>query len=212
MRRENAKNSSESVDPDQEHGESFLGRWSRRKQRARTQPEEQENSASPAIEQQDGDTPEEVGQERALTDDDMPPLESLDADSDYSGFLSPGVSESLRNAALRKMFLSPKYNFTDGLDDYADDFTKFEPLGDIITADMRHQMELAEERAKKAMEEELAASDETASEQATDAENAAERDDEDVPAASAEQSADANDGHADGQEFGDPPDDETRSS
>ena len=38
------------------------------------------------------------------TDADMPPLESLSADSDFTGFLSPKVSESLRRAALRKLF------------------------------------------------------------------------------------------------------------
>ena len=148
MRKESGNRSSDSDDPDQDAGESFLGRWSRRKQSARTDPEKlvpDKQSGSP---------------ERVLTDEDMPPLDSLDEDSDYKDFLSPGVSEELRTAALRKLFLSSKFNFVDGLDDYAEDFTKFEPLGDIITADMRHQMELAKERAKKALEEDVAASKE----------------------------------------------------
>ena len=71
----------------------------------------------------------------------MPPLESLGPDSDYSGFLSRGVSEALRRKALARLFRSPAYNVVDGLDDYAEDFTKFAPLGDIVTADMRHQLE-----------------------------------------------------------------------
>ena len=78
-----------------------------------------------------------------LTDADMPPLESLGEDDDYSGFMSTGVSEELRNLALRKLFRSAKFNVVDGLNDYDDDFTNFEPLGDIITSDMRHQMEVA---------------------------------------------------------------------
>ncbi len=79
--------------------------------------------------------------ERLLTDSDMPPLESLGPDSDYSGFLSRGVSEALRKKALARLFRSPAYNVVDGLDDYAEDFTKFAPLGDLVTADMRHQLE-----------------------------------------------------------------------
>jgi hypothetical protein len=92
------------------------------------------------------------------TDDDMPPLESLSEDSDFTGFLSPKVSETLRRAALRKLFHSSTFNVIDELDDYAEDFTTFEPLGDIITADMRHQLELEAkkmaEAARKALLEE----------------------------------------------------------
>jgi len=83
-----------------------------------------------------------------LTDAHMPPLERLDADSDFSGFLSPGVSEGLRRQALRKLFRSAIFNARDGLDDYDDDFRHFPPLGDHITSDMKHRMEMEAERAK----------------------------------------------------------------
>ena len=87
----------------------------------------------------------------------MPPLESLGADSDYTGFLSDQVSETLRKAALRKLFHSATFNVTDGLDEYADDFTKFETLGDIITADMRHMFEVeARKKAEQARQAALA--------------------------------------------------------
>lgn len=88
--------------------------------------------------------------EKVLTDEDMPSLESLDESSDYSGFLSPGVSEGLRRRALRKLFTSAVFNVPDGLDDYDDDFTSFAALGDIVTADMRHQAEVEAERARQA--------------------------------------------------------------
>ena len=103
--------------------------------------------------------------EPAITDADLPALEDLDEDSDYSMFLAAGVSPDKRKAALRQLFHSPKFNITDGLDDYCEDFTKFEPLGDIVTADMRHHAErllrkalAAEEaeEAEKAKEEEAA--------------------------------------------------------
>jgi hypothetical protein len=76
-----------------------------------------------------------------LTDADMPPLDGLRYDDDWSGFLSPGVSDELRGEALRRLFSSPELNVTDGLDSYSGDYTSFEALGDAITADMRHRIE-----------------------------------------------------------------------
>ena len=76
-----------------------------------------------------------------------------------SGFLSPKVSEELRQIALRKLFSLPQFNVSDGLDDYNEDFTSFAKLGDILTADMKHQMEV---EARKKLE--LAQSEDEAKE------------------------------------------------
>ncbi|MGE5789904.1 MAG: hypothetical protein ACM33C_03465, partial [Syntrophaceae bacterium] len=38
-------------------------------------------------------------------------------------------------------FHAPEFNVIDDLNDCAGDYRSFEPLGDIVTADMRHQME-----------------------------------------------------------------------
>ncbi len=95
----------------------------------------------------------EAAETRILTDEDMPAVDDLTEDSDYAGFLSPGVSEKLRKVALRKLFAGAGFNIRDGLDDYDDDFTNFPALGDIVTCDMKHQMELAEERKRKAEQE-----------------------------------------------------------
>ncbi|MES9897176.1 MAG: DUF3306 domain-containing protein, partial [Candidatus Thiodiazotropha endolucinida] len=54
---------------------------------------------------------------------------------------SPRVSDQLRQVALRKLFHSAAFNVCDGLDDYAEDFTSFEKLGDVMTADLRHRLE-----------------------------------------------------------------------
>ena len=91
-----------------------------------------------------------------LTDADMPSLDTLDESSDYSGFLSPGVSDRLRKRALRKLFATAVFNVRDGLDDYDEDFTWFEPLGDMVTSDMKHQAEVAERRRLEAEEAKLA--------------------------------------------------------
>ena len=127
---------------------SFYARWSRRKLESKTDLDIVEESVSS---EQDAD--EELAVP-ALTDADMPALEALHDDSDYSGFLSPEVSDKLREVALRKLFHGKAFNIVDGLDDYDDDFITALPLGDIVTADMRHQAEVKLEKEKAALLEE----------------------------------------------------------
>ena len=91
------------------------------------------------------------------TDADMPPIESLDENSDYSQFLSPKVSQTLRSVALRKLFHMAGFNVRDGLDDYDEDFTHFEPLGNTITADMRYRMEREKEKERQRLAREAEA-------------------------------------------------------
>ncbi len=124
-----------------EHGnepESPLVRWSRRKRRALDRSGEPAGGTpAPAAEPSRGSAPRSAEAREAppaLGDSDMPPLDSLGPESDYSGFLSPGVSEELRRLALRKLFLSPLFNVTDGLDDYDDDFRSFEVLKEAFHA------------------------------------------------------------------------------
>ena len=140
-------------------GDPFLSRWARRKRVARGggDPDVREletslddevpaGAAPTALEQSPG------GDERApveLTDEDMPAVDVIDESTDMSGFFSPKVTEAVKKAALRKFFHSPAFNVVDGLDDYDDDFRNFAALGDIITSDMRSQMEREAESAGK---------------------------------------------------------------
>jgi hypothetical protein len=128
----------------------FFSRWSRRK--ALQQEETDQLTISEGAAQED-QLPVITAEEEApaLTDADMPPLETLGEDDSYSGFLSPEVSEKLRKVALRQLFHGVGFNIRDGLDDYDDDFTIFKPLGDIVTADMRHREEMLERKAKEAL-------------------------------------------------------------
>jgi len=136
--------------------ESALSRWSRRKQEA--------TQTAPVSEQEPIEVDEanlnaplsaEAEQEPApLTDADMPDIESLEEDSDFTGFMSPGVSDELRNLALRKLFHAPVFNIRDGLDEYDEDYTSFEKLGDIVTCDMKHQIEVQERKRREALEQE----------------------------------------------------------
>ena len=89
----------------------------------------------------------------------MPDIEGLTADSDYTDFLSPGVSEALRKLALRKLFRSEVFNICDGLDDYDDDYTQFKILGSTVTSDMRHQIELKAQRMAEQLLQEKQLSD-----------------------------------------------------
>jgi len=153
-----------------DNNESVLSRWSRRKletQQAQTDIDRPMQQAQTDI---DRPMPQAVAEENVeqpvsaladqdesqplLTDADMPALESLDEDSDYSGFMSAGVSDKLRKLALRKLFMAPVFNIRDGLDEYDEDYTYFEKLGDIVTCDMKHQIEVEEQRLREAMEEE----------------------------------------------------------
>ena len=145
--------------------EDFLARWSRKKGELEpsSDPIEMPDDNPLADDQQLKAQPEQAEQQaQNLTDEDMPPIESLDESSDYSGFLSPGVSDELRQLALRKLFRSAKFNVRDGLDDYDDDFSSFAALGDIVTSDMKHQLELAEERKREAEDHESAIMEEQA--------------------------------------------------
>lgn len=137
----------------------FLARWSRLKERAR----EEARSPPPAAQAPE---PIEPAQEAPTTpaaaeappaEVKLPDLDLLDGDSDYSAFLSPGVDLLLRRRALRKLFHSPKFNVLDGLDDYMGDFRNFEPLGDLVTAEMRHRIEQAARRLAESLEEPRAA-------------------------------------------------------
>jgi len=149
--------------------ESRLSRWSRRK--LQTAEEAQKEDVALELEPQNQGEYEldvalsedqqqsEAQEEPELTDVDMEPVEELTENSDFSKFMSPGVSDELRNLALRKMFQVPYFNIRDGLDEYDEDYTTFEKLGDIVTADMRHQMEMEAKSKLEAEEKEVAGAD-----------------------------------------------------
>ena len=143
--------------------ESVLSRWSRRKLEAdqlgsaidqSMQPDAQASPNVPVAEEGD------AGQKPVLTDADMPDIETLNEDSDFSGFMSAGVSDNLRNLALRKLFKAPVFNIRDGLDEYDEDYTYFEKLGDIVTSDMKHQIEMQEKKLRESLEAEVEVADE----------------------------------------------------
>lgn len=105
-----------------ETAEEFLSRWSKRKQelRAEAQAPKPAPPAAPAT-----PAPE------------LPPVEKLTMDSDYSGFFHPKVDEVLRRTALKKLFSDPHFNIMDGLDTYIDDYSITEPIPAGMLAEMK---------------------------------------------------------------------------
>ncbi len=115
--------------------EGFLRRWSRLKQdgeKAEPEEPEAERSSLPARgkaddaaesgEVEDAATRDEID-EAAAQELELPEIDSLDKDSDYTAFLRDGVPEILRRQALRKLWLSdPVLANLDGLNDYDEDF------------------------------------------------------------------------------------------
>jgi len=105
-----------------EDREPFLSRWSRRKRDAAAQAE-----SAPATKA-----------EAAAEAPPLPPLEQLTPDSDFSAFMHAKVDDRLRRAALKKLFADPRFNVVDGLDDYAEDFTKLESLAPEAARRLEH--------------------------------------------------------------------------
>jgi hypothetical protein len=131
----------------QDEAGDFLARWSRRKLEARAgsgddSPEVLQTEEPHAV------PPVAAPPERELTDADMPPLDSLTADSDFTPFMSQGVSDGLRRLALRKLFSQPSFNITDGLNDYDEDFTEFAGLGSVVTHEMKRLLKREQAAAK----------------------------------------------------------------
>lgn len=132
---------------EQDRSDDFLSRWSRRKSAAQKDavPDEPPVASEPLAEQEVA-APKDPGERidprtgkryDELTDEDMPPLETLDESSDLSVFMVRNVSPALRTRALGKVFRSAKYNKVCQLCEYSGDYTKFQPLGDLITHDMK---------------------------------------------------------------------------
>ena len=134
--------------------EGLLRRWSRRKAQERQEsPPAPANAATAGV--TESCSPENAPDAPVLTDADMPPIESLDKDSDYTPFLSPGVSDALRTRALRQLFHSGPFNERCPLDSEYYDCHGYEPLGSVITHEMREEMERAaaalKEQARQAV-------------------------------------------------------------
>jgi len=114
----------------------FFSRWSQRKQAVKLglaeeekpqpkNPEPVQSKAAPlATTQQDAaDNKAEPVKLPTLAD-----VEQLTPQSDFSSFMSQGVTPEVRNAAMKKLFTDPHYNVMDGLDIYIGDYNTPDPM------------------------------------------------------------------------------------
>ncbi|MFP6713019.1 MAG: DUF3306 domain-containing protein [Rhodospirillales bacterium] len=120
------------IDQDEENG--FLNRWSQRKAAIREEeldkktdiPDAQE-AALPA----DGNAEND---EEEINPEDLPKIDTLDKDSDYTIFMKKGVPEELKRLALRKLFHSdPALAVLDGLNDYDEDYSMIGMVVEEVT-------------------------------------------------------------------------------
>jgi len=150
--------------------ESFLGRWSRRKQSAPEQVEAEDARLERERIAQEPATPNPPAQvagaapdggpshepvDRGAASLNLPSLESLTPQADFTSFMKPEVPAQLKNAALKKLFTDPHFNVMDGLDTYIDDYTKEDPIPPAMLRALMQSRELrlfdysAEEEAER---------------------------------------------------------------
>ena len=126
-----------SVD-DPASGTFSLRRWSRRKlAAARAVPETTAASDIAAAPQppQSADAAPPVAIP-VVAPADLPPIESLTIDSDFTGFLQPKVAEAMKRQALKQLFRDPRFNVMDGLDVYIDDYSQPDPISPEVVKEL----------------------------------------------------------------------------
>ena len=141
--------------------ESFLSRWSRlKRQPAAPAPEPVEPPPEEPTAQLPVDAtaePAEASPEAPPESDDplkdLPPVEELTLESDFTPFLRAEVPDDLHRQALRKLWTSdPVFANDDGLKDYADDyaslFTGSSPVKTLYRVG-KGFLDAAEEAAEK---------------------------------------------------------------
>ena len=124
----------------------FFSRWSQRKQAVNqgVPLAEEKNGAlatapssamgakqaSTGAKDQTAQTPEPV---KALTLEDVA---KLTPESDFTSYMTQGVSPEVRNAAMKKLLADPHYNIMDGLDIYIGDYNTPDPMPEGMLAKM----------------------------------------------------------------------------
>lgn len=127
--------------------ESFLARWSRLKRTgepaapgkgggaapvalARATPASEPVSAAGTAPPApvEGDKRPRPREDAALIKD-LPPVESLTKDSDYTAFLKDGVPEDLKQKALKRLWSAdPQFDVVDAFTEYGADYTQMDPI------------------------------------------------------------------------------------
>ena len=136
----------------EEDKEEFLSRWSRRKLEARRADSEDAPAAPPDASAASAASapaePSGAGENAAPVS--LPTIDELRGlESEYRDFLRPGVDETLRRSALKKLFRDPHFNVMDGLDTYIDDYAKADPIPEAMLKALNHARGLLFDREQE---------------------------------------------------------------
>ena len=115
----------------EESKDAFLHRWSRRKHEAEKEKEQLPAAAEKPPAQ-------------------LPPVDKLTPESDFTGFMQPKVQDALRRAALKKLFLDPHFKTPDPFEPFSGDWTVGEPISEKMLASleqMKHMLRKPPEAA-----------------------------------------------------------------
>jgi hypothetical protein len=108
----------------------FFNRWSRNRTDTAVEPAA---PSAPAID--------------AMPAPELPPptledVAALGHDADFRRFVQPGVDETVRRSAMKKLFTDPHFNVMDGLDIYIGDYNTYEPMSAAMVAMLVHGKQL----------------------------------------------------------------------
>ena len=117
---------------------SFLSRWSQRKVETKNEPARPSNAdqtkpsigAPPGAKMPEIPPPEPTLPAEPQANQELPVIDGLTHESDFSPFMAREVDPGLRNQAMKKLFTDPHYQFgqMDKLDIYIDDYSKPDPI------------------------------------------------------------------------------------
>ena len=121
-----------------------------------TEPNASPNNASPNEAEPPHDDPDAIQAppEPGSLDHTLPDPATLEAGSDFSAFMAPGVSGTLRRQALKRLWATGNYNVRDGLDDYDADYNKLlKPMTSELAGKLRRWTHKVEEAVDKALDD-----------------------------------------------------------
>ncbi|HEU4351944.1 MAG TPA: DUF3306 domain-containing protein [Burkholderiales bacterium] len=128
----------------EEKKEAFLDRWARLKKEQKEVPAKEEKPVP-----------------------NLPAVDKLTPESDFTGFMHPKVEDALRRVALKKLFSDPRFNVADPFEAYSGDWSGGEPIPEEMLATLNQAKRLlfdekkeAESREKEAEKTENAIRDE----------------------------------------------------
>lgn len=147
--------------------ERFLSRWSRLKKDVRQAESQTEMRApepkvppAPPVASPSA-PPKESSAASPAIEPQLPPIDTLKGlASEYTEFLKPGVDESLRRSALKKLFSDPYFETFERFEAYCEDYTKGEPIPAAMLRTLEHAKGLLFDDEKEKKDQERGAAEE----------------------------------------------------